>query len=454
MLDSLHSVYLIGIGGIGMSALALYFHQRGVRVSGYDRTPGEVTDRLLLLGMEIHFEENPDIIPRDVDLVVYTPAIPSEHKELRYYLDHDYPVKKRSEVLQEITRNKFTIAVAGSHGKTTVTAMIAHLLKDTGYDCTAFIGGMTVNYDSNFISGANDTLVVEADEFDRSFLRLTPDIAVVTAVDTDHLDVYGNIEAIERAFAQYCGNVRKGGHVLIKYGTRVAEHIAGVSTMTYSLDNTGADCFARNVRMSATASRFDWCSGDETISDLELHHAGQHNIENAVAAIRIARWLGIGAEPIREALRRFKGLRRRFEYIINRDDLVFIDDYAHHPREITALLTAVRSLYPGKKITAVFQPHLYSRTRDLATEFARSLDLADEVILLDIYAARERPIPGVSSHLILDLMTLQDKHLMTKSNLLDRLMEKPVEVLLTIGAGDIDRLVKPTKAFLDKKEPR
>jgi UDP-N-acetylmuramate--alanine ligase len=448
-MENVRRAYFIGIGGIGMSALARYFHEKGVAVSGYDRTPSDLTDRMQMAGMDIHFEENLDIIPRDADLVVYTPAIPSKHRELQFYRDHNFKVRKRSEVLQEITEGKFTIAIAGSHGKTTVTAMIAHVLKSTGYDCTAFIGGIALNYDSNFISGDNDTIVVEADEFDRSFLRLSPNIAVVTAVDTDHLDIYGSLEEIEKSFAQFCRQVKPGGYVLVKEGSRVAEGLTGVYTATYSLQSATANCYARNIRATASASRFDWCSPDETFVDLELNYPGQHNIENAVAAIRVARWLGAAEEALRTALRTFKGLKRRFEFIIKRDDLVFIDDYAHHPREITALITAVRGMYPDRRITAVFQPHLYTRTRDLAREFAASLSLADEVLLLDIYPARELPLEGVSSRLILDMTTVGEKELLSKSSLLDRLAMSPPDVLLTIGAGDIDRLVKPIRVLLE-----
>jgi len=446
----IHRVYFIGIGGIGMSALARYFHERGVIVSGYDRTPNEVTDALHLLGIEIHFEANVDIIPRHVDLVVYTPAIPKDHLELRFYIENNYTVKKRSEVLQEITKDKFTIAIAGSHGKTTVTAMITHLLKHSGYDCTAFIGGIAMNYNSNFISGKNDTFVVEADEFDRSFLRLTPDIAVVTAVDTDHLDIYGTIGEIEKNFSAFCSNVKAGGHLLLKHGLTIAKNAKNVSTATYSLQNASSDCYATDIQLAATTSRFTWCFAKEKLPDLALSYPGQHNIENAIAAIRVARWLGIEHDPIRQAIATFKGLKRRFEYIIRRDDLVFIDDYAHHPREIAALLNSVRAIYPGRRVTVIFQPHLFTRTRDLANEFAQSLDLADEVILLDIYPAREEPIEGVTSRLILDKMTMRSKDLMTKSSLLDRLTERPIDILLTVGAGDIDRMVNPTKALLSK----
>jgi UDP-N-acetylmuramate--alanine ligase len=307
---------------------------------------------------------------------------------------------------------------------------------------------MTINYDSNFLAGRNDTIVVEADEFDRSFLRLAPDIAVVTAVDSDHLDIYGSVEEVAAGFIQFCTNVKPGGRLLMKHGLTIAEGLGSRVSSTYALDNEAAGCFARNVRIDTTASRFDWCSADETITDLALHYLGQHNIENALAAIRVARWLGIEPVPIRQAIGSFRGLKRRFEYIIKRDDLVYIDDYAHHPREITALLTAVRTLYPSKRITVVFQPHLYSRTRDLAREFGTSLDAADEVILLDIYPARERPIEGISARTILNEMTLGNKSLMTKSTLLDRLAGDPPEVLLTVGAGDIDRLVQPAKNLL------
>lgn len=431
-----------------MSAIALYLHEKGVKVSGYDRTSTDLTDALIAQGIDIHFEDNVDLVPRSAELVVYTPAIPANHKELLFFRQNSYQVLKRAEVLQQITKDKFTIAVAGSHGKTTVTALIAHLLKDSGHHCTAFIGGITVNYSSNFIGDSDETFVVEADEFDKSFLKLDPDVAIVTAIDTDHLDVYGTLEEIRNNFKQFCDNVRPGGLIVLKHGLDLEGEPPSATTTTYALETSSANCYATNIELAAHSSRFDWCSTDETISSLELSYPGRHNIENAVAAVQVARWLGIKETPIRKALKEFRGLKRRFEYIIKQDNLVFIDDYAHHPREITALIESVRSIYPDRKITAVFQPHLFSRTRDLAREFAQSLDAADEVFLLDIYPAREEPIPNVSSRVILDQMNLPRRKVVEQADLLHDLEHHQPDVLLTIGAGDIDRLVQPIKTLL------
>jgi len=388
-----HSAYFIGIGGIGMSAIAKYFHSKGIVVSGYDRVKTPLTEELMENGIDIHFEENIERLPKEVDIVVYTPAVGEQHQELRYYRQHTYQVKKRAEVLEEITKDMYTIAVAGSHGKTTVSAMVAHILKHSGYDCTAFLGGITTNYNSNFLLGDNNVVVVEADEFDRSLLRLKPDIAVVTAVDADHLDIYGTKQALEETFAQFAKQVKQDGKVIAKYGLSILQpplspFVKGeLNVFTYSLDKANADFYAANIHTRSGTYEFDVHSPISNLKGMELNMAGTHNIENMVAAVAVAQTLGINVDKIKAAVADFKGVKRRFEYIIKTPELIFIDDYAHHPVEIKCLLESVRSLYPDKKITIIFQPHLYSRTRDFADGFVESLNLADEVILIDIFPA-------------------------------------------------------------------
>ena len=449
-LKKINRIYFIGIGGIGMSALAKYFHRQGKRVSGYDRTPGEITDALEATGIAVHFDENMDRAPKDAELIIYTPAIPKDHKELVYYQQNNYPVLKRSEVLQMLTERAFTIAVAGTHGKTTVTSMIAHILKDTEYDCTAFLGGICMNFNSNYVEGREDVMVVEADEFDRSFLRLNPDIAVITAIDPDHLDIYGNTEELENNFLQFTQKVKPGGKVLIKEGLGIFTKIKNTESHTYSLKSTTAEARSENMRIENGQFVFDYVGFGGRVRDIQLKYPGIHNVENAVAAISVGKLLQIGDEPLRHAITTFKGIHRRFEYILKLEDIVFIDDYAHHPAEISAFLNSVRMLYPHKKITAVFQPHLFTRTRDFTDGFAESLELADEVVLLDIYPARELPIEGVTSEIILNKIIKKEKQLVSKEDLIGTLKQLEPEVLLTIGAGDIDKLVKPIKEAFEK----
>lgn len=465
-LQTIKNAYFIGIGGIGMSALARYFRQKGVQVSGYDRTPTPLTGQLQREGIAIHYEENTLLIPLHANLVVYTPAIPRHHAELAYYIQNGYTVLKRSEVLELITRQTFTIAVAGSHGKTTVTSLIAHILTHSGYGCTAFVGGIMANYNSNFIpnnalttpaqaqqnSPSTETVVVEADEFDRSFLRLYPNIAVITAVDTDHLDIYGSQSAIEEAFADFAAQIKPNGLVIVQENVPILPRIRqlkAINCLTYS-NNSHAktDFYAQNIRLEGNAHIFDITAKETSLHNIRLYMDGLHNIENAVAAAAVALQLGIEPQAVANALNNFKGIKRRFEYIIKNENIVFIDDYAHHPQEINALLTATRKLYPNKKITAIFQPHLYTRTRDLATQFAQSLDLADEIFLLDIYPAREEPIQGVSSDLIFNQMQCKNKKQFHYKDLLEGLKKQRFEVVLSIGAGNIDALVDPIKNIL------
>lgn len=438
-----------------MSALARYFHHIGVKVSGYDKTATPLTDQLQEEGMKIRFEENLEAIPKEVDVVVFTPAIPKEHTELQYYRNHNFPVLKRSEVLGVITKDTFTIAVAGSHGKTSVTSMIAHVLQQAGYGCTAFVGGIMVNYNSNYLSGRTDVVVVEADEYDRSFLRLHPNVAVITAVDTDHLDIYGTKEGVEEAFCLFVGQMKDNGLLVAKEGISILPELeVNGRIATYDLQSETADFHPRQMSILGGSYIFELESPSKRYAQLSLNMGGLHNVENAIAAVAVAENLGIEGQAIAEALATFKGIKRRFEYIIGEEQqkgVVMIDDYAHHPEEIRALLTSVRDLYPKRKITVIFQPHLFSRTKDLAEEFGESLSLADEVIVLDIYPAREQPIAGVTSNLILENMTIEAKKICSKSEVLEVIggKKKELEVFLTVGAGDISDLIKPLKELLE-----
>lgn len=448
-LKDIKKVYLLGIGGIGMSALARYFKELGAAVSGYDKTPTALTKELEAEGIIITFNDNVDALPKDVDLVIYTPAIPKDHKGFNYFKDNNYALHKRSEVLGIISADKFTIAVAGSHGKTTVSSMIAHILTQSGFGCSAFLGGIAANYNSNFIHGRNDVVVVEADEFDRSFHRLAPDMAVITAVDTDHLDIYGSKEAIDEAFVEFTNKISDEGFLVIKAGQSIEENLPVLDKAFYSLNDENADVYCSKYWPVDGGYLFNVMYYGKEIKGFRLNIGGFHNIENAIAAIIIAKELKIEDALIKESVASFKGIRRRFEKLLSTDKVTFIDDYAHHPEEIRVFLESIRELYPRKKITAVFQPHLFTRTRDLAPEFAQQLSIADEVILLDIYPARELPIEGVTSSLIFDQITSKEKHLITKAELLDTIKaNKNIEVLVTIGAGDIDKYLNDIKAEL------
>jgi UDP-N-acetylmuramate--alanine ligase len=453
--EKVNSIYFIGIGGIGMSALARYFHSKGAKVSGYDKTPSSLTKELEQEGMSIHYEEKVDRIPKDADLVVYTPAVPGEHEELVYYRQHGYKVVKRSDVLQIVTESSFNICIAGTHGKTTITTMVAHLLRHTGYGCNAFLGGISVNYGTNFWSSERNVSVVEADEYDRSFLKLSPDIAIITAMDPDHLDIYGTAEAMEQAFIDFSGKIKEGGLLISKFGLKRVKDLKAARQLTYSAQNNNADAYAENLKMSDGSYEFDVRINDKRsdsyrIEKVKLNVGGMHNVENAIAAITVASSLHIDDEKIKAAVANFKGVKRRFEYIIKTPGLVFIDDYAHHPEELRALINGARSLFRDKKCTVIFQPHLYTRTRDLAEGFAEVLDMADEVILLPIYPARELPIAGVNSGMILSRMKKNNKRVMVKEELIDwiRKVFDRKGVLVTAGAGDIDLLVEPIHEIL------
>jgi UDP-N-acetylmuramate--alanine ligase len=450
------TVYFIGIGGIGMSALAKFFHSQGSKVSGYDKTPTPLTREMEAIGIAIHYEENVTLIPKDTKLVVYTPAVPKEHKELLYYQQHNYKVVKRSDVLQMITKSSFNVCIAGTHGKTTITSMTAHILRDSGFGCNAFLGGISVNYGTNFWASPKNVCVVEADEYDRSFLKLNPDMAVISAMDPDHLDIYGTAEAVEQAFIDFSGKIKPGGLLVSKFGLKRGKELKAGKHLTYSLQNQDADVYAANIRMTNGSYEFDVMMRDKTLDNVKLNMGGMHNIENAIAAITIASSLNIDREKIKAAVENFRGVKRRFEYVIKNERIVFVDDYAHHPEELRALLNGARTLFSQGKCTIIFQPHLFSRTKDLADGFAEVLDLADEVILLPIYPARELPISGVNSEMILGKMKKANKKVMTKEELMKwiktdyskNISKGSVEVLLTAGAGDIDTMVEPIKEIL------
>lgn len=450
-LSEIKKIYFIGIGGIGMSALARYFKSRGTDVSGYDKTATPLTLELEASGIAIHYEERVDLIPKDAGVVVYTPAIPAQHAELVYYREHNYTVVKRSDVLQWITEGSFNICVGGTHGKTTVTTMIAHLLRHSGYGCNAFLGGISANYQTNFWSSERNVVVVEADEYDRSFLKLVPDVAVITAMDPDHLDIYGTAEEVEKAFIQFSQKVKPGGCLVTKQGLSRAAELKAEHQYSYSFDNTDATVHAANLEVQNGSYCFDVVHKDWTIKEVVLHMGGLHNIENCIAAITVARYLGIEDGKIKAAVADFKGVRRRFEYALKNDQHVLIDDYAHHPEELRALISGVKSIFNKEKLVLVFQPHLFSRTKDQADGFAHSLDMADEVILLPIYPARELPMEGVTSELLLNKMQLSNKQVLTKEAMKAWVATHQPGLLVMAGAGDIDALVKPVKELLESK---
>jgi UDP-N-acetylmuramate--alanine ligase len=446
-INNIRNIYFIGIGGIGMSALARYFKSRGATVSGYDRTSTPLTNELEAAGISIHYNEDVNAIPKEADAIVYTPAIPVNHRELVYYKEHNYTVVKRSDVLQWITANSFNICVAGTHGKTTITTMIAHLLRDSEYGCNAFLGGISANYQTNFWSSPNNVVVVEADEYDRSFLKLLPDVAIISAMDPDHLDIYGTAEAMEDAFLQFSQKVKEGGCIVAKYDMKKVGELKAGTVYTYSYNDKEADVYADNIRVENGSYKYDVIHANWQLKDLELHMGGLHNIENSLAAITVTKHLGIEDEKIKNGVANFKGVKRRFEYVINNKHIL-IDDYAHHPEELRALIIGIRSLYGSQKCTVIFQPHLFSRTKDFAKEFAESLSLADEVILLPIYPARELPIPGVTSELIFHQINISNKRILSKEIMLKVVAAEQPNLLVMCGAGDIDALVQPVKNIL------
>lgn len=447
---AVHSVFLIGIGGIGMSALARAFRQQGAQVRGYDKTPGPVTQSLEEEGITVLYADELSQYPKDIDLVVYTPAIPADHVGLSWYRSQGYPVYKRAEVLELLTADKQVIAIAGTHGKTSITALVAHLLNQSGVSASAFIGGIASNFNSNYVHRDSPYVAVEADEFDRSFLRLHPHIAVVSALDPDHLDIYGSLEELTANFLAFTQQVAKAGCLILQAQLPLVNRVDHPKVFTYGID-TPADFQAHHIRVEAGCFLFELEIQGDDYGTCRLPFPGYHNVENALAAIAVGYALGADTPTMLKSLTTFKGIHRRFEKIIDTADAVLIDDYAHHPQEIEALLRSARTLYPGRHLTAVFQPHLYTRTRDLATPFAESLALADDVILLPIYPAREIALPGVDSKLIAGKISDIAVALVEKSALVDTLRQRSTDVVLLIGAGDIDRLVDPVKEMMHLK---
>ena len=440
------NIYFIGIGGIGMSAIARYYNAKGYKVSGYDKTPSPLTHALESEGIEIHYEDNVDFIPKDVEntLVIYTPAIPADMEELVYVQNNGYRVVKRSKMLGEISAGQRCMAIAGTHGKTTTSTLTSHLFTDSGAGCSAFLGGISKNYDTNLLIHENDVIVAEADEFDRSFLQLFPEIAVITSMDADHLDIYGDAQHVTEAFKAFASQV--SGSIIVKYGLDITPEDTKAKIYTYAFGNPQADFYAEPL----ADGHFNLHYPGGVIEDCVVGIPGWVNVENATAASAIALTYGIAPEKIRAALASFSGVKRRFDIQVKKPGCVYIDDYAHHPEEINAALSSIRKAYPTAKLTAVFQPHLFTRTRDFAPEFAEALSLADKVILLDIYPARELPIPGVTSEIIFkDIKS--EKVLIKREELMGYLADEPVEVLATLGAGDIDRFVDEIAQMLEKR---
>ncbi|WP_196885333.1 UDP-N-acetylmuramate--L-alanine ligase [Aureivirga sp. CE67] len=445
-LTRIHTIYFIGIGGIGMSSLARYFKNNNKLVAGYDRTSTPITNALQQTGITINFEDRLDVIPAEflepaTTLVVYTPAIPKDHKQFNYFKENGFHILKRAEVLGEITRDSLCLAVAGTHGKTTTSTMLGHILHDNGINATAFLGGISENYNSNLILGGDEISVVEADEFDRSFMKLFPDVACITSMDADHLDIYGNKEELESTFVDFSNNVKRALFV---------EESLLIEGIKYGFSEN-AKYRAINLQIRNGVYTFDLVSPNTTFYDIELPLPGMHNVKNALAAIAMASEYGVSIEKIAASLKRFKGIQRRFSYKINTENFVLIDDYAHHPTEINAVIDTAREMYPGKKVLGVFQPHLFSRTLDFADDFAESLSKFDELILLDIYPARELPIEGVNSSWLLDKVTLDSKKLGTKENVYTDIKESDAEVVLMLGAGDIGEVIKEVQSKFENE---
>jgi UDP-N-acetylmuramate--alanine ligase len=446
-LENIKHIYFLGIGGIGMSALARYFSVKGIRISGYDRTASDLTRELSEEGATIHYEDDITLIPDDIDLVIYTPAVPKDLREYETFASSKVPMYKRAQVVGMICKGKTTVAVAGSHGKTSISTLTAHILMSAGLPVTALVGGISRNYNSNyFSSGKEDIMVVEADEFDRSFLELEPDVAVISAMDPDHLDIYGSSEEMADSYADFAARIKPNGHLFIRHDLQLPLR-NDVHRTGYNVDNL-SDAFGFNLRIENGLQLFDMFLDGLRLQDIILQVPGRHNVENAVAAALLCHHLGVDKQEIIGAIGSFKGVRRRFDFRIRQEGLVYIDDYAHHPRELEAFIEAVRSLYPKSRITGLFQPHLYTRTRDFAEGFAASMDLLDEPWLMDIYPAREMQIPGVSSSMVFDLMQNPKKQLLSKGEVLKRLAKKKPEVFLTIGAGDIDQMIAPIEKIL------
>ncbi len=446
------NAYFIGIGGIGMSAIARYFKFKGLNVAGYDKTESELTDTLQKEGIDVHYVDNVDFIPKDIanTLVVYTPAIPHDLKELKYVMDNGYNVFKRSKVLGEITDGERCLAVSGTHGKTTTSTLTAHILDESGEGCSAFLGGISKNYDTNLLMSHTPTVVVEADEFDRSFLQLHPEIAVITAMDADHLDIYGDLEHVHEAFKAFASQV--SGTVIAKLGLDITSKDTNAKILRYHYNDPKADFYARNPQPDKLGYfSFDivWPGG--VIEGVKCGTPGWVNVENSVAAAAICLTYGLKPEAIKHAIGTFQGVKRRLDIHVNTEKISYIDDYAHHPKELSTAISSMRDIFPGRKLTAIFQPHLYTRTRDFADDFATALSKVDKLILLDIYPAREEPIPGVTSEIIFDKVTAPEKVMLHKEELMGYLEKEPVDVLITFGAGNIADFIAPITELLEKR---
>lgn len=446
------NAYFIGIGGIGMSAIARYFKFKGLNVAGYDKTESELTDTLQKEGIDVHYVDNVDFIPKDIanTLVVYTPAIPHDLKELKYVMDNGYNVFKRSKVLGEITDGERCLAVSGTHGKTTTSTLTAHILDESGEGCSAFLGGISKNYDTNLLMSHTPTVVVEADEFDRSFLQLHPEIAVITAMDADHLDIYGDLEHVHEAFKAFASQV--SGTVIAKLGLDITSKDTNAKILRYHYNDPKADFYARNPQPDKLGYfSFDivWPGG--VIEGVKCGTPGWVNVENSVAAAAICLTYGLKPEAIKHAIGTFQGVKRRLDIHVNTEKISYIDDYAHHPKELSTAISSMRDIFPGRKLTAIFQPHLYTRTRDFADDFAAALSKVDKLILLDIYPAREEPIPGVTSEIIFDKVTAPEKVMLHKEELMEYLEKEPVDVLITFGAGNIADFIAPITELLEKR---
>ena len=446
------NAYFIGIGGIGVSAIARYFKFKGLNVAGYDKTESELTDTLQKEGIDVHYVDNVDFIPKDIEntLVVYTPAIPHDLKELKYVMDNGYNVFKRSKVLGEITDGERCLAVSGTHGKTTTSTLTAHILDESGEGCSAFLGGISKNYDTNLLMSHTPTVVVEADEFDRSFLQLHPEIAVITAMDADHLDIYGDLEHVHEAFKAFASQV--SGTVIAKLGLDITSKDTNAKILRYHYNDPKADFYARNPQPDKLGYfSFDivWPGG--VIEGVKCGTPGWVNVENSVAAAAICLTYGLKPEAIKHAIGTFQGVKRRLDIHVNTEKISYIDDYAHHPKELSTAISSMRDIFPGRKLTAIFQPHLYTRTRDFADDFAAALSKVDKLILLDIYPAREEPIPGVTSEIIFDKVTAPEKVMLHKEELMGYLEKEPVDVLITFGAGNIADFIAPITELLEKR---
>ena len=445
-LKKIHNVYFIGIGGIGMSALARYFKFIGKNVAGYDKTETPLTQELSGLGIDIHYEDDTEQIPtafteKENALIVYTPAVPSEHSEYQYFFKNNFEIKKRSEVLGLITKDTFCFAVAGTHGKTTTSSILAHLLKETGTTFTAFLGGISEDFNSNFFFDGTDYSVVEADEFDRSFLRLFPDVACVTSMDADHLDIYGNHDELIKSFEEFVKRIEPNGKLFVRKGLPL-------EGITYGIEDDSDYCI-RNLKIEHGTYIFDLTTPEATLSGVKFNKPGRHNLLNGLVAFAMAVQAGSCQHRLAEAMETFKGVQRRFSYKIKEDGFIFIDDYAHHPTEINAVYEAITEMHPGKKVLAIFQPHLFSRTKDFADAFASSLSQFDSVVLLDIYPAREKPMEGINSEWLLEKIENPSKKIIEKSELVNEIRYQNPEVLVTMGAGDIGLEVQKIKKELE-----